>query len=353
MSELTISARARRSLRPLAAIAAAAAICVAFYLALGPFWNWALYDLAGLPRGVRWSEAVHFFFFDTTKILLLLVGIIFVVRILRSFLSIERTRRILGGKREGVGNVLASGLGVVTPFCSCSAVPAFIGFVAVGVPLGVTLSFLIASPLINEVAVILLYGMFGFEIAALYIGAGLVLAIVAGFILGKMRLERYIEPMILEAAAVAPLEAAGGVEPSWSERVDLGVEEVKTILGKVWPYLLVGIALGAAIHGWVPQSFFTRVAGPGNPLAVPIAVVIGLPFYSNAAGTLPLIEALHAKGMAMGTSLALMMSIVALSLPEMILLRRVLKPKLLAIYVGIVASGIVAMGFMFNAVLSN
>jgi uncharacterized membrane protein YraQ (UPF0718 family) len=334
------------------ALVAAAGAAVGLYVGLGPFWNWAIYTLAGLPHGTHWSDAVHFFFFDTTKILLLLVGIIFVVRILRSFLSIERTRAMLGGKREGVGNVLAAGLGVATPFCSCSAVPAFIGFVAVGIPLGVTLSFLIASPLVNEVAVVLLYGMFGFEVAALYIVFGLLLAIVAGFVLGRMRLERYIEPMILEAAAVTPLAASGDVQPTWSERVELGVEEVKTIVGKVWPYLLVGIALGAAIHGWVPTDFFTQVAGPGNPLAVPVAVIIGLPFYSNAAGTLPLIAALHAKGMAMGTALALMMSIVALSLPEMILLRRVLKPRLLAIYVGIVATGIVAIGFLFNAVIS-
>jgi len=340
-----------RSLRVPLSFVAAAGVAAGLYIALGPFWNWAVYTLAGLPRGTRWADAVHFFLFDTTKILLLLVGIIFVVRILRSFLSIERTRAMLGGKREGVGNVLAAGLGVATPFCSCSAVPAFIGFVAVGIPLGVTLSFLIASPLVNEVAVVLLYGMFGFEVAALYIGAGLVLAIVAGFVLGHMRLERYIEPMILEAAAVAPLAGGDELQPTWSQRIELGVEEVKAIVGRVWPYLLVGIALGAAIHGWLPTDFFTRVAGPGNPLAVPVAVILGLPFYSNAAGTLPLIEALHAKGMAMGTSLALMMSIVALSLPEMILLRRVLKPRLLAIYAGIVATGIVAIGFLFNAVL--
>jgi uncharacterized membrane protein YraQ (UPF0718 family) len=350
--EAEVQGRAtRRQLAVLGAILGAAALVAGIYVGLGPFWSWALYDLAAIPRGTHWSDAIHFFFFDTTKILLLLVGIIFVVRILRSFLSIERTRSLLGGKREGAGNVLAAGLGVATPFCSCSAVPAFIGFVAAGVPLGVTLSFLIASPLVNEVAVVLLYGMFGFEVAALYVGAGLALAIVAGFALGKMRLERHIEPMILEAAAVAPLTAGGEVRPTWSERVDLGVEEVKTIVGKVWPYLLVGIALGAAIHGWLPQSFFAHVAGPGNPLAVPVAVLLGLPFYSNAAGTLPLIEALYAKGMAMGTALALMMSIVALSLPEMILLRRVLRPQLLGIYVAIVATGIVAIGFLFNAVL--
>jgi hypothetical protein len=230
-------------------------------------------------------------------------------------------------------------------------VPAFIGFVAAGVPLGVTLSFLIASPLVNEVAIVLLYGLFGLKIAALYIGAGLVLAIGTGFVLGRMRLERYVEPFVLEAAAVTPLTGTAEHTPSWAERIELGADEVKTIVGKVWPYLLAGIALGAAIHGWVPTDFFARVAGPGNPLAVPISVVLGIPLYSNAAGVLPLVEALHAKGMAMGTLLAFMMSVVALSLPEMILLRRVLRPQLLGIYIAVVASGIVAIGFLFNAVL--
>ena len=351
MSTLETSVRTRMIRWPLVLIGAAALVA-GLYLALGPFWNAVLFRLLGLPRDARWADAVHFFFFDTTKILLLLVGIIFVVRVLRSFLSIERTRRMLGGRREGVGNVAAAGLGVATPFCSCSAVPAFIGFVAAGVPLGVTLSFLIASPLVNEVAVVLLFGLFGFGIAALYVASGLTLAIVSGFVLGRLRLERYVEPFVLQAAAAAP----GGAPVteaglSWGERAELGVEEVKTIVGKVWPYLLAGIALGAAIHGWVPADFFARVAGRGNPLAVPASVLLGVPLYSNAAGVLPLIEALHAKGMAMGTLLAFMMSVVALSLPEMILLRRVLRPKLLAIYVAVVATGIVAIGFLFNAVL--
>ncbi len=350
MSTLAAPARGRTMRVPLAAVGAVA-VAAGLYLGLGPFWNWVVYDLASLPHGARYAEAVHFFCFDTTKILLLLVGIIFVVRILRSFLSLERTRALLGGKREGAGNIAAAGLGVATPFCSCSAVPAFIGFVAAGVPLGVTLSFLIASPMVNEVAIVLLYGMFGFEVAALYIGFGLLIAIVAGYVLGRLRLERHIEPFVLEAASHGP--AAGLVEqtPTWSERVELGVEEVRTIVGKVWPYLLAGIALGAAIHGWVPTDFFARVAGSGNPFAVPVSVILGVPLYSNAAGVLPLVEALHAKGMAMGTTLAFMMSVVALSLPEMILLRRVLRPRLLAVYIAVVASGIVATGYLFNAVL--
>ncbi len=337
---------------PLWLLGVAAAAWVALYAALSPFWDHLLYRAFSMPRGPRWADALHFFLYDTTKILLLLVGIIFAVRILRSFLSIERTRRMLGGRREGAGNVAAAGLGVATPFCSCSAVPAFIGFVAAGVPLGVTLSFLIASPLVNEVAVVLLYGMFGFTIAALYIGAGLTLAIAAGFVLGRMRLERFVEPFVLEAAAGAPSGSADAeAQPAWTERIELGIDEVKAIVGRIWPYLLGGIAVGAAIHGWVPSDFFARVAGSGNPLAVPVSVVLGVPLYSNAAGVLPLVEALHAKGMAMGTLLAFMMSVVALSFPEMILLRRVLRPQLLGIYVAVVASGIVAVGLLFNAVL--
>ncbi|MGZ8782125.1 MAG: permease [Gaiellaceae bacterium] len=351
MATVEAELRAGAARWPRSLLVGAAAVWGLLYLSLRPFWNWVVYDLAGFPRGARWSDAIHFFVFDTTKILLLLVGIIFVVRTLRSFLSIERTRRILGGKREGIGNVAAAGLGIATPFCSCSAVPAFIGFLAAGVPLGVTLSFLIASPLINEVAVVLLYGMFGLKIAALYIGAGLVIAIVAGFVLGRLRLERYIEPFVLEAATAMPASAMAGRTPSWSERIELGIDEVKTIVGKVWPYLLVGIALGAAIHGWVPAGFFASVAGPDNPLAVPVAVVLGVPLYSNAAGVLPLVEALHAKGMGMGTLLAFMMAVVALSLPEMILLRRVLRPQLLGIYIAVVASGIIATGYLFNAIL--
>jgi len=349
MSTIAAPAPSRVRLPLLAIVAVAAAI--GFYFALGPFWDWALYRAVGLPRGTRWADAVHFFCFDTTKIAALLVSIIFVVRVLRSFLSVERTRALLGGRREGLGNVAAAGLGVATPFCSCSAVPAFIGFVAAGVPLGVTLSFLIASPLVNEIAVVLLYGLFGFRIAALYVGSGLVIAIVAGAILGRLRLERFVEPFVLQAAGQASTPGVPEPQPSWSERFELGREEVRSILGRIWPYLLAGIALGAAIHGWVPADFFARYAGPSNPLAVPFAVVLGVPLYSNAAGVLPLVEALHAKGLAMGTLLAFMMSVVALSLPEMVLLRRVLRPKLLAAFVAVVAGGILATGFLFNAVL--
>ena len=249
-----------------------------------------------------------------------------------------------------MANVAAAVLGIATPFCSCSAVPAFIGFVAAGVPLGVTLSFLIASPLINEVAVVLLYGLFGFKIAALYIGSGLVIATLAGFVLGRIAPLRWVESFVFETTLRgAPVIA--GQRLTWDDRAELGREEVVKILRKVWPYLLVGIGLGAAIHGWAPEDLFARWAGPDNPFAPLIAVALGVPLYSNAAGVLPLVEALHAKGMAMGTVLAFMMSVVALSLPELILLRRVLKPQLLATFVGVTATGILITGYLFNAIL--
>ena len=331
-------------------VAAAVVVWLAAYSLNRPFWDWAVFDAARLERDSKLGDAVHFFVYDTTKIALLLTGIIFAVTVLRSFMSVERTRALLGGRREGVGNVAAAGLGVVTPFCSCSAVPAFIGFVAAGVPLGVTLSFLIASPLVNEVAVVLLYGLFGFKIAALYVAAGVTIAIVAGTILGRLHLERWVEPFVYETRLRGqPIDPGRGL--SWNDRIELGREEVRTILRKIWPYLLVSIALGAVIHGWAPADLFERFAGSGNPLAVPFAVLLGIPLYSNAAGILPLVEALHDKGIPMGTLLAFMMAVVALSAPEMILLRRVLRPRLIATYVSVVAGGIVATGFLFNAIL--
>lgn len=332
-------------------VLAAAVLWWSAYRLNGPVWDRVLFDWAGLGRDTRFGEAIHFFAYDTTKIALLLTGIIFVVTVLRSFLSVERTRALLGGRREGAGNVAAAGLGVVTPFCSCSAVPAFIGFVAAGVPLGVTLSFLIASPLVNEVAIVLLFGLFGWKVTALYIGAGLVIASVAGFVLGRLRLERWVEPFVFETRLRGRLiDPAAGL--SWDDRIQMGREEVATILRKIWPYLLAGIGVGAAIHGWAPADLFESVAGADNPLAVPAAVILGVPLYSNAAGILPLVEALHDKGVAMGTLLAFMMAVVALSVPEMILLRRVLRPRLIATYVGVVTAGIVTVGYLFNLVLS-
>jgi hypothetical protein len=328
----------------------AAVIWWVLYLANQPFWDWLVGRVFGLDLNSRLGSGVQFFFLDTVKIALLLIGIIFIVTVLRSFMSVERTRALLGGKREGIGNVLAASLGVVTPFCSCSAVPAFIGFVASGIPLGVTMSFLIASPLVNEVAIALLLGLFGIGPTLLYVGAGLVIAILAGYVIGRLKLERWVEPFVFETKLRGKIiDSTAGL--TWDDRIQMGIEEVVSILRKIWPYLLVGIGLGAAIHGWAPQDFFARYAGPDNPFAVLIAVVIGIPLYSNAAGILPLIDALYAKGMPMGTLLAFMMATVALSLPEMILLRRVLKPKLIAVFVSVTAIGIIGVGYLFNAIL--
>ncbi len=327
---------------------AAAAVWSVLYHYNRRLWNWVVFDVAGLDPASHWGEAVHFFFYDVSKIVLLLSGVIFAVTVVRSFMSVERTRALLGGRREGVGNVAAAGLGVITPFCSCSAVPVFMGFVAAGVPLGVTMSFLIASPMVNEVAIVLLFGMFGWEITAMYVALGLTIAVVAGFVLGRMKLERWVEPFVFETKLRGKqIDASTGL--SWDDRFQMAGDEVVSILRKIWPYLLVGIGVGAVIHGWAPEAWFADHAT--GALGVPIAVGLGIPLYSNAAGVMPLVEVLHDKGVPMGTLLAFMMSVVALSLPEMILLRRVLKPKLIATYIGVVATGILVTGLAFNLVI--
>ena len=329
----------------------AATAWVAVYWVNGWLWDRVLYDGLGMTPEDRLTETLHFFLYDTIKIALLLVLIIFIVTVLRSYMSIERTRALLGGKREGVGNVMAAGLGVITPFCSCSAVPAFIGFVAAGVPIGVTLSFLIASPMVNEIAIGLLFSLFGWQITAIYIGAGLIVAIIAGWVLGRLGVQKWVEPFVYETTLGGQvIDSTAGL--TFDQRIQMGVEEVATILKKIWPYLLVGIGLGAVIHGWAPTDFFTTYAGPGNPLGVLVAVAIGVPLYSNAAGIMPLVEALYDKGLPMGTLLAFMMAVVALSLPELILLRRVLKPPLLAAFVAVTATGIVIIGYLFNLLLA-
>ena len=331
-------------------VAAAGFAWVVGYAVNGRLWDWVVYDLIGLDPDSRLGASIHFFVYDTTKILLLLGGIIFIVTVLRSFVTIGRTRKLLGGRREGLGNVAAAGLGVVTPFCSCSAVPVFIGFVAAGVPLGVTLSFLIASPMVNEVAVILIFGLFGWKVAAVYVVFGLIVAIAAGYLLGRLNLERWVEPFVFETKLRGET-----VEPStnlpWDDRIAMAWQEVKSIIGRIWPYLVVGIGIGAIIHGWAPEDLFVDLAGAGNPLAVPTAVVLGIPLYSNAAGIVPLAGALADKGVELGTVLAFMMAVVALSLPEMILLRRVLQPKLLATFVAILGTGIITAGYLFNAII--
>jgi uncharacterized membrane protein YraQ (UPF0718 family) len=336
--------------RRVAPLVAAAAVWVGLYLVNGPFWDWLVYDVAGLDPQSRLGSGVHFFGFDLTKITLLLVGIIFVVTVLRSYMSVERTRALLGGRRQGVAVVMAAGLGVVTPFCSCSAVPVFIGFVAAGVPLGVTMAFLVASPMVNEVAVVMLLGTFGWKIALLYAAAGLAVAVFAGWLVGRLGLERWVEPFVYETRLRGEV-VQPGAGLSWEDRVAMGRDEVRLILARIWPYLLGGIGLGAVLHGWAPEDLFAQWAGPGNPFAPIVAVLLGVPLYSNAAGILPVVEVLVAKGMAIGTALTFMMSVVALSLPELILLRRVLRPRLLATFVAVVSAGILAVGYLVNAIV--
>jgi len=333
---------------------------VALHLAAALLWAgaWAVkaplsafltYRVLGLAPGTRLASAVEFFLYDVPKVLLLLVGVVFVVAIVRSFFTPERTRALLAGRRETAGNALASLLGVVTPFCSCSAVPLFIGFVTAGVPLGVTFSFLVAAPMVNEVALALLFGLFGWKVAGLYLATGLLVAFVSGWVIGRLKLERLVEPWVY--AVRGPGTAAAEERIGWARRLEIGREEVREIVGKVWPFVLAGIAVGAGIHGWVPENFMASVMGKGAWWSVPLAVLVGIPMYSNAAGILPVVQALLGKGAALGTALAFMMAVIALSLPEMVILRKVLTPRLIGVFVAVVGTGILLVGFLFNAVL--
>jgi uncharacterized membrane protein YraQ (UPF0718 family) len=281
---------------------------------------------------------------------MLLTLIVFGIGILRSFFTPEKTRAILAGKASIVGNIFAALLGVVTPFCSCSAVPLFIGFVQAGVPLGVTFSFLVSAPMVNEIALVLLFGLFGWKIAALYMGTGLAIALIAGIVIGKLRMEKHVEGWVYD------MRMNGGAVASqkltWVDRIDAGWQAVKDIVIKVWPYIVAGILVGAAIHGWVPAGLMAKIMGAHAWWSVPLAVIIGIPMYSNAAGIIPIVEALLAKGAALGTVLAFMMSVIGLSLPEMVILRKVLKPTLIATFIAVVGTGILLVGFLFNFVLS-
>jgi uncharacterized protein len=309
--------------------------------------DYLTFDLMGFTPGTRLGEALNFFLYDTVKIFLLLTTIIFVVAIVRSSFPPERTKRILSHKREYIGNILAALLGIVTPFCSCSAVPLFIGFVESGVPLGVTFSFLISSPMVNEVALIMLWGLFGWKIALIYIGTGLLVAIVAGIIIGKLKMEKHVQDYVWQMQ----VGNADITTMTFREKIDYARDYTQGLLKKIWPYVVVGIGIGAFIHGYVPQDFLAEWAGRDNPFAVPLAVALGVPLYSNAAGVIPIVQALTAKGMAMGTVLAFMMAVTALSLPEAIILSNVLKKPLLATFFGIVALAIVCVGYLFNALL--
>jgi len=334
--------------QPIGFLLLAALVWLLLYQALDPAAE-ALVAALPVARDSHLGGALQFFFYDTPKVLLLLTGVVFVMGMINSYFTPERTRALLAGRSEGVANVMAACLGIVTPFCSCSAVPMFIGFVQAGVPLGVTFSFLISAPMVNEVALTLLFGMFGWKVALLYLGLGLSVAIVAGWVIGRLKMEAYLEDWVRDMPRTSADFADQGM--GLAERMQGGFAAVREIVGKVWPYILGGIALGALIHGYVPQDLMASFMGRDVWWSVPLAVIIGVPMYTNAAGVIPIVQALLAKGAALGTVLAFMMSVIALSLPEMIILRKVLKLRLIATFVSVVAAGILLVGYVFNAAL--
>jgi hypothetical protein len=321
---------------------------VAVYLLIKPASDLLAYKILGMEPGKHFTESIRFFIYEVPKVLLLLTLIIFFVGILRSFFSPERTRKVLEGKSKFAGNVMAGMLGIVTPFCSCSAIPLFLGFVESGIPLGVTFSFLIAAPMINEVAVILLFSMFGWETALIYVVTGLIIAISAGWIIGKLNLEKWVENWVYETKL-----GNTGIEENkmtLNNRIDSGINAVKDIVSKVWIYIIIGIAVGAGIHGFVPENFMASIMGKSVWYSVPLSVLIGIPLYSNAAGIIPIVSVLIDKGASLGTSLAFMMAVIGLSLPEMIILRKVLKMPLILTFIGIVTAGILIVGYLFNLI---
>ncbi len=341
---------ARRPHVPLGLVVAVAAVAwVAAWQVNLPAAEWLAYEGLQLDRGSHVGDAIAFFLYDVPKVLLLLTGIVTIVSFLRSFVSPERVRRALAGRGVFPGTVAAAGFGVITPFCSCSAVPLFIGFVEAGVPLGVTFAFLVASPMVNEVALVLLWGLFGPAIALAYMAAGLAVAIAAGLLIGRLGLERYVEDYVWAIRAGAGIT---DVRPTLDERIREAWRSTLDIVGRVWPFVIAGIAVGALIHGFVPTDLVVELGGRDNPVAVPALVALGVPLYSNAAGTIPVIEALLGKGLPLGSALAFMMAVTALSFPELVILRRVMKPRLIAAFVAIVAAGILAVGYGFNMFLA-
>ncbi len=325
------------------------ALWFALYGGLAPFSDWIV-SLLPLERGSHLEQAIKFFVFDTPKVLMLLTLVVFAMGVVRSFFSPERTRALLAGHREGLGNVAAAGLGIFTPFCSCSAVPLFVGFVSAGVPLGVTFSFLIAAPMINEVALGLLFAMLGWKVAVTYLGFGLGVAIVAGWVIGQLHLEGWLESWVRDVRTGTvglPADRMTVVD-----RIKAGIEAVRDIVGRVWMWIIAGIAVGAFIHGYVPSDLLASIMGKDAWWSVPVAILLGIPMYSNAAGIIPVVEALLGKGAALGTVLAFMMSVIALSLPEMIILRKVLSVKLIAVFAGVVGLGILGVGFLFNLIFA-
>jgi uncharacterized protein len=322
------------------------AVLIYIYLERGV--DFLVFEILQLDKSSHLTQAVRFFLYDTPKVLLLLTIIVFVVGIIRSYFSPEKTRKALEGKPLFIGNVMASVLGIVTPFCSCSAIPLFIGFVESGIPLGVTFSFLISAPMINEVALVLLFGLFGWKTALLYVSTGLLIAVLSGWVIGRLKLERFVEPWVYEIKA-SDFKMAEE-EKTFADRIGAGHVAVVDIVSKVWIYIVVGIAVGAAVHGYVPENFMASIMGKDAWWSVPAAVLIGVPLYSNAAGIIPILQALLEKGAALGTALAFMMSVIGLSLPEMIILRKVIKLPLILIFIGVVACGIIIVGYLFNAI---
>jgi len=319
------------------------------YSNLQLFAQWLSFGVLGLEPKSRLGEAVWFFFYDTPKVLMLLTLVVFVVGMIRSYITVAWTRKVLSGKRESAGNVLAALLGVVTPFCSCSAVPLFIGFMTAGIPLGVTFSFLISAPMVNEIALIMIYGLLGWKVAALYFATGITVAVTAGWVLGRMQLDHHVEDWVMQIRAGEA--AVPDDSMSFRARVVFGLDAVRDIVGKVWIYVVLGIGVGALIHGYVPEGYLAGIMGKSAWWSVPVSVLIGVPMYSNAAGVIPVVEALLGKGAALGTVIAFMMSVIALSLPEMVILRKVLKPRLITIFIGVVASGILMVGYLLNTVI--
>lgn len=321
-------------------------IWIIIYFNLQAFTDFAVYKIFRLEADKHLTETIRFFIFEVPKVFLLLVLIIFLVGILRSYFSPEKTRKTLEGKPLFIGNVMASILGIVTPFCSCSAIPLFLGFVEAGIPIGVTLSFLIAAPMINEVALVLLVGLFGWKVAVIYVFTGLTIAIISGYVIEKLKLQKYVADWVFKIQSNQQRES--DEKFNFSQRINLGLDSVKEIVGKIWIYIIAGIAIGAGAHGFVPDEYLVNSLGVQNWYSVPLAIVIGIPLYSNAAGIIPIVSVLIEKGVSLGTALAFMMSVIGLSLPEIIILKKVLKWQLIAVFVGVVAIGIVIVGYVFN-----
>jgi hypothetical protein len=338
-------------LRSWALVAIAAIAWIVLYNFIQPFADWLAYGLLGLEHGSHLGESLAFFFYDVPKLLLLLSGMIFFISLFQTFIDTQKVRAMVEKRGEGLGNLMAAAFGAITPFCSCSSVPLFIGFVQAGIPLGVTFSFLITSPLMNEVAFVLLIGLFGWKVAGLYLLSGVTIGVVSGLILGRMKLEHYVEGFVYDIKPRANIDLKLEEKLTWAERISRSWDSTKEIVGKVFWFVLIGIGIGAFIHGYVPQDALTGIMGKGAWWSVPASVLVGIPLYSNAAGVIPIVSALLDKGASLGTVLAFMMSVVGLSLPEIIILRRVLKPQLIAIFIGVIAVAIILTGYMFNLVM--